>query len=462
MVDVVESAGAGTDTPDDAKLRRAVPSWVITVGSLVVLLGAWEIFGRDVNPVFGSYPSAIAEAAWQLARTGKLWTALLDSLRPFFLGYGLGVVICVPGGLITGRFCTVEAAIGIYITAGYAMPLVALVPLLVLWLALGFAVKVAVVFLMSVFPICINTWLGVTAVPKTLIEVGKSFVAPNAVILRRIILPATLPYIMAGMRLAVGRAVGAMVIAELFPSLSALGAIIITSANNFDTATMFVPILVLMIMAIGLNYLIGAVERRVAPWQAEIAGRGEESTASLLPGEEIGELDEILVLEVVHHFRHLGVVAPARIVLVAAQGLEQIVLALAGQPGDVFLPGIIGLVTEIAAMLLAQRARLVHARGVGIVGDRLRRRQLRDDVGRLLQLGVGEPLRHLVHGLGDAQPVAEHEQLHRDIEGRLRAERRRLGQLRGASLAVAGKTRRQPCVERLSADRVRSQTGQDR
>ena len=70
-----------------------MPSWVITVGSLIVLLGAWEIFGRDVNPVFGSYPSAIAEAAWQLARTGKLWTALLDSLRPFFLGYGLAIVV---------------------------------------------------------------------------------------------------------------------------------------------------------------------------------------------------------------------------------------------------------------------------------------------------------------------------------------------------------------------------------
>ena len=102
-------------------------------------------------------------------------------------------------------------ALGIYITAGYAMPLVALVPLLVLWLGLGFAVKVAIIFLMALFPICINTWLGVNAVPKTLIEVGKSFVAPNSVILRRIILPATLPYIMAGIRLAVGRAVVAMV-----------------------------------------------------------------------------------------------------------------------------------------------------------------------------------------------------------------------------------------------------------
>jgi NitT/TauT family transport system permease protein len=275
MVDIAERAGTRAQTPPAAKPRRPLPSWVITVASLVVLLGAWEIFGRDVNPVFGSYPSAIAEAGWELARTGKLWAALGDSLRPFLVGYGLAILIGVPIGLVTGRFRTVEAAIGIYITAGYAMPLVALVPLLVLWLGLGFAVKVAVIFLMSVFPICINTWVGVTAVPKTLIEVGKSFVAPDTVILRRIVLPATLPYIMAGIRLAVGRAVVAMVIAEFFTSISGLGAIIITSANNFDTATMFVPIVILMVMAIGLTYLIGAVERWVAPWQAEISGRDE-------------------------------------------------------------------------------------------------------------------------------------------------------------------------------------------
>jgi len=122
----------------------------------------------------------------------------------------------------------------------------------------------------------INTWLGVVAVPKTLIEVGKSFVAPDLVILRRIVLPATLPYIMAGVRLAVGRAVVAMVIAEFFTTISGLGAVIINSANNFDTATMFVPIIILMLMAIGLNWLIGFVERRVAPWQAEISGRDRE------------------------------------------------------------------------------------------------------------------------------------------------------------------------------------------
>ena len=275
MVDIAnrqEKAAAKEETAE----RKPLPRWMITVASVVLVLIVWEIFGRRINPVFGSYPSAIAEAFWELLITGQLWSALYESLRPFVIGYALAIVVGVPLGLFIGGFRAAEAALGLYITAGYAMPLVALVPLLILWLGLGFAVKVAVIFLMALFPICINTWLGVTAVPKTLIEVGKSFVAPDTVILRRIILPATLPYIMAGIRLAVGRAVVGMVIAEFFTTISGLGAVIINSANNFDTATMFVPIIILMLMAIGLNWLIGFVEHRVAPWQAEISGRDRE------------------------------------------------------------------------------------------------------------------------------------------------------------------------------------------
>jgi ABC-type nitrate/sulfonate/bicarbonate transport system permease component len=256
--------------------RGFAPRWAITTASIAIFIALWEWFGRDINPVFGSHPSAIAIAFWQLLRSGRLGAALAESLQPFLLGYGLAIVVGVPLGLVIGRFRTLEAALGIYVTAGYAMPLVALVPLLILWLGLGFKVKVAVVLLMSIFPICINTWLGVTAVPKSLIDVGKSLVASDAIILRRIILPATLPYIMAGIRLAVGRAVVAMVIAEFFTTISGLGAIIINSANNFDTAKMFVPIVVLMVLALGLNALIGWVERKVAPWQAEIAGRDRE------------------------------------------------------------------------------------------------------------------------------------------------------------------------------------------
>src|SRR5258707_791374 len=275
MVDIADNRSKAAPAAEPEE-RKPLPRWLITLTSVSGLLIFWEIFGRQINPIFGSYPSAIAVAFWDLLVSGLLWKALFESLQPFLAGYLLAIVLGVPLGLVVGRFRTAEAALGIYVTAGYAMPLVALVPLLILWLGLGFKVKVAVVFLMALFPIVINTWLGVRAVPKSLIEVGKSFVASDATILRRIILPATLPYIMAGIRLAVGRAVVAMVIAEFFTTISGLGAIIINSANNFDTATMFVPIIILMLLASGLNALIGAGERRVAPWQAEISGRDRE------------------------------------------------------------------------------------------------------------------------------------------------------------------------------------------
>jgi ABC-type nitrate/sulfonate/bicarbonate transport system permease component len=273
MVDLAESQIAKDDALEPAPVKHGVPRWVVTTVSIIVMLLLWEYFGRDINPIFGSYPSAIFAAFLDLVRNGKLGAALVQSIQPFIIGYVAAIIIGVPLGLVIGRFWLAEAAFGILVTGGYAMPLVALVPLLVLWFGLGFAVKAAVIFLMSVFPICINTWLGVKSVPKTLIDVGKSLVASDAVILRRIVLPATLPYIMAGIRLAVGRAVVGMVIAEFFTTISGLGAIIITSANNFDTATMFVPIIVLMILAVGLNSLIGWFEGVVAPWQDEIAGR---------------------------------------------------------------------------------------------------------------------------------------------------------------------------------------------
>jgi NitT/TauT family transport system permease protein len=272
---MTQDSGVLAAPEEEPKLKREFPKWAITCLSVASVILAWEIFGRDINPVFGSYPSAIAVAFWELVRSGQLVSALAQSMQAFVVGYGLAVLVGVPLGLLIGRSRILEAAIGVFITGAYAMPLVALVPLLVLWMGLGFTVKACVVFLMAVFPIVINTWLGVRAVPKTLIEVGKSFVASDFTILRRIVLPATIPYIMAGIKLAVGRGVVAMVIAEFFTAISGLGAIIINAANSFDTARMFVPVIVLMVLATALNSFVGFVERKVAPWQSEISGRDE-------------------------------------------------------------------------------------------------------------------------------------------------------------------------------------------
>lgn len=245
----------------------------ITALSLIIVGSAWELSGPSMNPLFGSYPSAIWQAGVRMAQSGDLVTALFSSLQPFAAGYLLALFIGVPLGLLIGRYRTAEAGLGIYVTAGYAMPLIALVPLYMLWFGLGFTVKVAIIFTLAIFPICINTWEGVRAVPKSLIEVGTSFVAPPAAIMWKIVLPATLPYIIAGMKLAIGKAVIAMVVAEFFTAISGLGGIILNSANQFNTAAMFVPIIILMVIAVGLTSLVRLLERRLAPWQTELSGR---------------------------------------------------------------------------------------------------------------------------------------------------------------------------------------------
>jgi ABC-type nitrate/sulfonate/bicarbonate transport system permease component len=247
-------------------LPRRYRHGLITTLSIVVVLVFWEITGRRMNPIFASYPTAVVQQFEVQLRSGLLLEALLDSLQPLLLGFLLAALIGIPVGLLIGRYRAADAALGVYVTAGYAMPLVALIPLFMLWFGLGFTVKVVIVIVMTVFPIVINTRAGVLAVPRALTEVGTSFMASEFAIMRKIILPATVPHIMTGLRLGIGRAVIAIVIAEFFTAIGGLGGQIILAGQRFDTAGLFVPVTVLMVLGVGLTRLVGWLETKVAPW----------------------------------------------------------------------------------------------------------------------------------------------------------------------------------------------------
>ena len=251
-----------TDDSVGMSRRHRLPRWAITTLSLAIFLSLWEFFGRDVNPVFGSYPSAIVEAFVELLRSGQLLAALAQSLQPFLLGYALAIVIGVPLGLVIGRFRTAEAALGIYVTARRSPALVTALTIAVA--AGGITAGVGVLYRFSV---------GTHVSARSVLPGALGSAAGTALVsvgFGAYVSASTRYTAMYG---ASAGAVVAMVIAEFFTAISGLGAIIINSANNFDTAKMFVPVVVLMMLAIGLNALIGLVERRVAPWQAEIAGR---------------------------------------------------------------------------------------------------------------------------------------------------------------------------------------------
>lgn len=247
-------------------------SGLIAFISVVSVILLWEIFGREVDPIFASYPSAIVKAAIHLVSTGVLQKAFMQSMEALVVGYVAAAIIGIALGLILGRYRLAESGLGVYVYAADSTPLIALIPLFVLWLGLGFSVKVLIIFVLAVSPIVMNTWSGVKAVPRTLLELGDAFVASDAAVMRKIILPATLPYIMTGLRLAVGRSIIAMVVAEFFTSISGLGGLILSAGEALETAEMFVPVILLMALGLGLTNLVSWLEHKVAPWQKETTG----------------------------------------------------------------------------------------------------------------------------------------------------------------------------------------------
>lgn len=242
------------------KLVRAI--------SIVVVIGGWEIIGRQIAPLFMSYPSAIVAEAVHLTLNGELPWAMLDSFRTLLMGFAIATALGVGLGLLIGRYKMFEAAVDWLVNALYATPLVAIIPLVILWMGLGDAAKLFIVTLLAVFPILINTASGVRNVPRTLIDVGNSFAASEHQIFSKVILPASLPYMMAGLRLGIGRAIIAMVVAEFFTAITGLGAMIVKYGDAYDTAAMFVPILVLMVLGVTLTSGVRRLEHWIAPWKA--------------------------------------------------------------------------------------------------------------------------------------------------------------------------------------------------
>ena len=275
-MDEVQSSPQTTDSDNGADVEDITPPprsnskiWAVRLISIVVTLVAWEIFGRRINPLFMSYPSAIIRAGFTMAQNGELFGAIASSLRTLLVGFFSASIVGIIVGLLVGRYKAVDAATDWLVNALYSTPLIAVIPLVILWFGLGDAAKLFIVTILAVFPVLINTASGVRNVPRALIDVGTAFAANERQVFLKIILPAVLPFIMTGLRLGIGRAIIGMVAAEFFTAITGLGALIVKYGNQYDTASMFVPILILMFLGVALTSLVRRLEGMFAPWRSQ-------------------------------------------------------------------------------------------------------------------------------------------------------------------------------------------------
>lgn len=247
--------------------RSRSKAWIVRILAIITVLGTWQIVGRQINPLFMSYPTAIGVAAIHMIASGELLEALTSSLRTLLIGFLLASFVGIVIGLLIGRYRMVDAATDWLVNALYSTPLVALIPLVILWFGLGDGAKLFIVTILSVFPILINTAAGVRNVPRNLVDVGVAFAANERQMFKKIIIPSVVPYVMTGLRLGIGRAIIGMVVSEFFTAITGLGALIVKYGNQYDTASMFVPVLILMLLGVLLTSLVRRAEDYFAPWR---------------------------------------------------------------------------------------------------------------------------------------------------------------------------------------------------
>jgi len=222
------------------RLRLDLGDWGVRIGSVLFVLAVWEFVAPRFNPLIIRPPTHIFRAFGELIANGELQEALGQSLREF------------SGGLVI---------------ALYSVPSVALVPLIaVAFKFQGDAPRIATVALFAIFPILINTQQGVRNVDRGLLEVAKAFNTSERRLWTDVIIPSAVPFLLAGVRLAIGRALIGMIVSEFLVGLVGLGYLIIVYENVFRIDRMFVPVIVVATMGIVLMGLVQWIEGRVAPW----------------------------------------------------------------------------------------------------------------------------------------------------------------------------------------------------
>lgn len=235
---------------------------------ILVLLGLWEAASWTVlNPFWSSRPTLILQRLWMLARSGELWVHCSITLQEAGAGLFLGALVGVPLGIALARAPRTAKVVEPVVMGLYGLPRVALAPLFILWFGIGLFSKIMMAFTMVVFIFMLNVMEGIRTIDADHLDLMRSMRAGRVYLVRRVLLPAVTPWILASFRIGVGLALIGAVVGELIGANRGLGWYVEKSGGQLDTTGVFTGLVVLMILAMLANQIIGLVERRVVKWR---------------------------------------------------------------------------------------------------------------------------------------------------------------------------------------------------
>ena len=241
--------------------------------AVAIFLIIWELVGNTfqwINPMFMSAPSLVWSAAVQLFSSGEIFNDLYISGTELFWGYFLSAAVAIPFGIMIGWYKRASYIFDPFVNAMNATPRVALLPLVIIWLGIGILSKVGIIFLGAVFPMLINTRDGVKTTPVHLLTAARSFGASEWLVFKTVVLPSTVPFILTGLRLGLGRAIVGVMVGELYAATAGIGFMITVAGATFQTDKVFVGVLVFALTGMIGMELLTKVERRFDKWRPAV------------------------------------------------------------------------------------------------------------------------------------------------------------------------------------------------
>lgn len=251
------------------------PTWWKHLAFAGAFLGVWEVTGLLANPILWPPFHSVAAAFIDILTDGSLVAALRESLVLLVFGLGASWITGLVLGVLLGRVRVIERMVLPFLGALYATPVIALIPLLLVWFGFGLFGRVIIVWSIAFFPMLVNVYAGVRDTPVELLEVARSFqVTSEFALLRTVVLPSAVPMVMAGVRLSIGRGVVGMAVAEVYLRLGGIGELITDFGSVFRTDYVLASILSLPLLGMFLTGLAKRIEAHFQSWRPTVLDHG--------------------------------------------------------------------------------------------------------------------------------------------------------------------------------------------